>query len=301
MNHHLALFALLAACTPASTNDIDTAETDTDVKETDIVETDVQLATFNTPESALWNASDNSYFVTNIAGESDAADGIGWIAKVDAIGQPVEPRWVDGLHAPKGMALVGNHLYVADLHELLDIDASTGEILQHITVTGALFLNDVTASADTVWVSDTFGGAVFAYTPATQATIELVRDPALASLNGLAFDGTRILGGTTGDFMDPTDLGDLVSISTSGELTVLTEDAGKIDGLVFDGTRFLGTDFRGLLLSIEPDGTTTVLTDLATDRGMTSAADLGYDPVGQRVAIPDLFASNLVLIDLSGQ
>jgi hypothetical protein len=86
---------------------------------------------------------------------------------------------------------VGEHLYFADLRELLDIDATTVEILERIAVTGALFLNDVTASADTVWVSDTFAGAVFAYTPATHTTVELVKDSALACLNGLAFDGPR--------------------------------------------------------------------------------------------------------------
>ncbi len=284
----VTLLTASAACTADSTPADPVAPTTT-------------LVAFDTPESALWNASDNIYFVSNIAGESDAADGIGWIAKLDADGEPLAPRWVDGLNAPKGMALSGGKLYVADLADLVAIDVSSGEIQERIAVPGAAFLNDVTASDDTVWVSDTFGGAVFAYTPSTQALVELARDPALATINGLEFDGSRILGGTTGDFFDPDDLGDIVSISTSGEVTVLAAGAGKIDGIVRYGAGFLATDFRGMLLSIEQDGTTTMLMDLATDAGMMSAADLGYDPVRDQVAIPDLFASSVVFIDLGAK
>ena len=151
MNRFNPLLAVLAACA--------TATGDTDPHSVEPTTTPIA---FDTPESALWNADENSYFVSNIAGESDAADGIGWIAKLDANGGVTEPRWVDGLHAPKGMALSGGNLYVADLTDLVEIDASTGEMLSRIAVPNALFLNDVTASNDTVWVSDTFGGAVFA-------------------------------------------------------------------------------------------------------------------------------------------
>jgi len=283
MNRILPLFALLAACTP---------------QPTEPVEPGTPPIAFETPESALWDASSNSYFVSNIAGESDVADGIGWIAKLDADGEPVEPRWVDELDAPKGMALSAGILYVADLTELLEIDPSTGDVLDRIAIPGALFLNDVTASDDTVWVSDTFAGAVFAYTPSTQAVSMLAQDPALATLNGIEFDGSSLLGGTTGDFFDPEDLGDIVRISTRGEVTVLASEVAKIDGIVQRGSGFLATDFRGMLLSIEADGSTNVQTDLATEAGMLSAADLGYDPARDQVAIPDLFGSTVVFLDL---
>ena len=57
---------------------------------------------------------------------------------------------------------------------------------------------------------------------------------------------------------------------------MLAAGAGSIDGIVVrDGTGFLVTDFRGMLLSNEQDGITTVLIDLITAFGMLSAADLG--------------------------
>ncbi len=293
MTRFITLITLLAACAPDGT--------DAESPDTDLEDPSSMVDVFSNPESALWSATEQSYFVSNIAGESDVADGIGWIAKLDAQGEPVDSRWVDGLNAPKGMALSGGSLFVADLTDLVEIDVTSGDVLQRIPVPGALFLNDVTASDDTVWVSDTFGGAVFSYTPSTQTVGELVRDPALATLNGLEFDGVQIIGGTTGDFFDPEDLGDLVSISTSGEVTVLAAGVAKIDGIVHTGDGFLATDFRGTLLSIEEDGTTTVLIDLIDEEGMLSAADLGYDPARERVAIPDLFGSSVVFIDLGAR
>lgn len=75
----------------------------------------------------------------------------------------------------------------------------------------------------------------------------------------------------------------------------------RIDGIVLrDGTSFLATDFWGMLL-FEEDETTTVLMDLNTDAETLSAADPGYDPVRNQVAIPDLFASNVVFINLGAR
>ncbi len=299
MKHFVNLSALLVflAASTACSSDDPSADSDDDSNNLD--DSMDPPATFENPESALWNAAEESYFVSNVAGESDAADGVGWIAKLDSEGEPVDARWVKGLNAPKGMALSGDNLYVADLTELLEIDGATGEILNRVAIPGAVFLNDVTASEDTVWISDTFAGAIFSYTPSTEKVEELAMDPALASINGLAFDGTNIIGGTIGDFTDPTDLGNFLSISLSGEVTVLASEVGKFDGIVArDGASFLATDFRGMLLTVDADGTTTVLKDLTKDFAMMSAADLGYDPVRNQVAIPDLFASTVVFIDL---
>ena len=254
---------------------------------------------FDTPESVLWNPASSMFFVSNIAGASDAADGIGWIAKLDADGNVLEPRWVEGLNAPKGMALSGGELYVADITELVRIDLASAQIVDRVPIQGAAFLNDVTASEERVWVSDTFGGAVFAFDPATDEVTELARDPMLATINGLQVDGDRILGGTFGDFMDPTDLGSFVSISlATGQVQVLAASTAKIDGIVANASGFLATDFRGTLLQVQADGTSVPLLDLAADFAMQSAADLGYDPDRNLVAIPDLLGSAVVFIDL---
>ncbi len=254
------------------------------------------LPIYNNPESALWDVSKNGFYVSSVAGDSTEADGVGWISKLDADGAVVNSRWVDGLNAPKGMAVVANRLYVADLTQLLEIDTDSAEILRRIEMPGAAFLNDVTAGAGKVWISDTFGNAIYQFIPASGDVSELARDPLLTSINGILFDNDRIVGGTIGDFMDPNDLGDLVSISLGGSVEVIKQQVGKFDGLELHGNTFLATDFRGLLLDVARDGTATVLKDLAATEGFASAADLGFDPVRGLVAVPDLLGSKMIFI-----
>ncbi len=47
--------------------------------------------------------------------------------------------WVTGLNAPKGMALVKNTLWVADVDQMVAIDITEGKILKSIPVEGAGF------------------------------------------------------------------------------------------------------------------------------------------------------------------
>jgi hypothetical protein len=55
----------------------------------------------------------------------------------------IEPEWVTGLDAPKGMAQYGNTLYVADVDRLVAVDTASGEITGTWAAEDAQFLNDV--------------------------------------------------------------------------------------------------------------------------------------------------------------
>jgi hypothetical protein len=56
---------------------------------------------FSVPESAYWDATTDSWYVSNMAGSPIDHDGVGWISKLDRCGNIVEEKWVDGLNAPK--------------------------------------------------------------------------------------------------------------------------------------------------------------------------------------------------------
>src|SRR5687768_3860280 len=75
-------------------------------------ETDTTLAT---PESVLPDIKKGVLYVSLIDGAPWEKDGKGGIAKVDLNGKITDGYWVSGLSAPKGMAIVGNKLYVADI------------------------------------------------------------------------------------------------------------------------------------------------------------------------------------------
>lgn len=81
----------------------------------------VEVTGFSTPESVVHDAVDDVYLVSNINGEPLAEDGNGFISRVTPDGEVEALRWIDGeadgveLNAPKGMAVLGDTLYVADI------------------------------------------------------------------------------------------------------------------------------------------------------------------------------------------
>jgi hypothetical protein len=79
---------------------------------------------WQTPESVLYDAESDVYLVSNINGTPLEADDNGFISKVTPDGKITELKWIDGakdtikLNAPKGMAISGGVLYVADIDTL---------------------------------------------------------------------------------------------------------------------------------------------------------------------------------------
>jgi hypothetical protein len=119
-------------------------------------------AEFSSPESVLYDEEQDVYFVSNINGGPIDADDNGYISRVSAVDGKAESRWIDGaaekvtLDAPKGMAIVGEDLWVADIHVLRRFDRRSGAPRGEVEIPGSSFLNDVAAPFDgPVYVSDT--------------------------------------------------------------------------------------------------------------------------------------------------
>src|SRR3546814_9232905 len=72
-----------------------------------------------------------------------AKDGDGFIARLNPDGSTAGLKWVEGLHAPKGMALLDGKLYVTDVDAVKIIDVAGASIEKTIPVEGAQFLNDL--------------------------------------------------------------------------------------------------------------------------------------------------------------
>lgn len=65
---------------------------------------------FNMPESAVYDARTNIIFVSNVHGQPPKKDGIGYISTLRPDGKVIQLKWVEGLHAPKGMVISGNKI-----------------------------------------------------------------------------------------------------------------------------------------------------------------------------------------------
>ncbi len=115
----------------------------------------------STPESVLYDDANDVYIVSNINGKPLDADNNGYIAKLSPDGKVATAKWIEGgknkvtLNAPKGLAIIADTLYVADLDTVRMFDRKTGAPTGEVKVPGATFLNDLAATTDgRVLVSD---------------------------------------------------------------------------------------------------------------------------------------------------
>ena len=218
-------------------------------------------AVFQTPESVVYDAKRNQLYVSNIQGEVNTADQKGFISVVSLDGQVMESEWVAGLDAPKGLALVDDRLYVADINQLVVIDVEQAKVIQRYVAETAQFLNDVTADqAGTVYVSDMQSNRI--YRMAGERFEIWLEDAALDNPNGVLAEDNRLVVGSWGRMTDgmKTEVpGHLKQVSLSDRVLSDLTDAspiGNLDGVESDGAGgyWLTDWFKGALIHVDQDG-----------------------------------------------
>jgi hypothetical protein len=158
---------------------------------------------FQTPESVKWDSAQDVYFVSNINGAPDVKDGNGYISRMGPAGMVTDSIFMKGLDAPKGMALVHDTLWVADIDVVRAYNARTGASVATVKVPGAIFLNDIAAAPDgSLYVTDTairFGAKgpehvgtdqIFRIGPDHKVSIALKTDT-LGRPNGITWDAAN--------------------------------------------------------------------------------------------------------------
>src|SRR5918996_3100113 len=117
------------------------------------------------PEAARFDPTLGVYFVANINGDPLGKDGNGYISRITRDGQVDSLKFIAGgrggatLNAPKGMAIAGDTLWVADIDVVRGFNRRSGKLVSNVRVPGAKFLNDVAAGPDGIYVTDTGFGA----------------------------------------------------------------------------------------------------------------------------------------------
>lgn len=254
---------------------------------------------FKVPESVRYDPALDAYFVSNIDGVPSNKDNNGYIVRLDAANPSAPTVVVKGgekgvtLNAPKGMALAGDTLWVADIDAVRAFDKNTGAVLATIDLApmGATFLNDVAIAPDgVVYVTDTgihFSDKgemthpgkdrIFAIKDG-KATVALEGDALLTRPNGIAWDsaGARFI---LAPFGGPT-----ISAWTPGEKMVssVATGPGSFDGVeVLGDGRILVTSWADSSLNVVSNGSLTRLAG-----GLDAPADIGVDTKRARVAVP---------------
>jgi len=163
----IALTVLIVACQRNESTTETAAATPTATK----TSTAPQPVTINqglqTPESVLWDPQQDVYFISNINGPALAVDNNGYISRVNPDTMQVDVKWIEGgkpgvtLDAPKGMAIVGDTLYVADITSVRKFDRKSGAPKGDIKIPGSTFLNDL--AGDGIHLT-TAGALAYAHT-----------------------------------------------------------------------------------------------------------------------------------------
>ncbi|TGQ29238.1 MULTISPECIES: ATP/GTP-binding protein [unclassified Mesorhizobium] len=215
---------------------------------------------FEQPESALFDAANKRIIVSNIAGNPGEADGNGYLSVLSLDGKLVTRHWTDGMDAPKGMALSGGKLYVADITKVRVVDLASGKLVASIDVPNAVFLNDMTAdSAGKVYVSDMLADTIYRIDGDRPELF--VKDALLASPNGIFADGGRLIVASWGKGIKPdfstAEPGGLLSVDLASKAISPLPGADKfadLDGVVAIGDSIYATAYMTGTLYRYKDG-----------------------------------------------
>lgn len=248
------------------------------------------------PESVIYHPGTDALFVSNVNGSPDAVDGNGFISQLSVDGKVLSLHWMDELNAPKGLALNGDYLYVADINELVVIDIPNKKIVQRYPAEGAQFLNDVAIDKHGhVYVSDMMTNRIYRL---TNDEFKLwFDDPLLESPNGLLVEHDSLIVGSWGKMTDglATDTpGHLKKIDLNTlEITSLGDKTpiGNLDGVEADGMgNYLVTDWiGGRLLLVSPNGSSETLIEF--EQG---SADHTVMPEKNLVIVPMMLQNDVV-------
>jgi sugar lactone lactonase YvrE len=252
-----------------------------------------------TPEAVLWDAARGVWYVSNINGNPVAKDDNGFIERLGPDGARLDSLpFISGaddditLHAPKGLALVGDTLWVADIDAMRAYDIVSGTEVATVDLApmGATFLNAVAVGGDgTLYITDSglaFDAAGNVSHPGKSRVLalsgrtarEAVVLPRESAANGIAWhpglDAWLIVGFNSTDIYAWAPGASTVSVVGSGP--------GGGDGLVVlpDG-RALYTSWADSSLNVFQDGASTTLR-----KGLPAPAAIGYDPARGIVAVP---------------
>jgi DNA-binding beta-propeller fold protein YncE len=245
---------------------------------------------FDTPESVFVDRQNNCLYVSNIGGKEPwLKDGNGFISKVSMDGTVIEREWVKGLNAPKGMTLIKNKLFVADVDQLVIIDIKTGKILKTHICKDCTALNDVTdGKGKKILVTDSRGRSI--YEVDGKKFVKLIDSTQLTRPNGILTSNKETY------ILDK----EAVNRLTNGTLEMIVGGMpGGTDGIEpLSKNEFIVNCWSGTIYYVNIEQKTKVLL-LDTTAKKISAADIGLNKSTKTVFVPTFFDNRVVAYKFS--
>lgn len=233
------------------------------------------------PESAVYDRANNVIYVSNINGKYCTKDGNGFISKVALDGTILNLNWITGLDSPQGMALFREHLYVADVDQVVVIDVAKGIVEKRYRAEGAIFLNDVTADANgDVYVSDCKANRIYRL---KNSKLDVwLNDSKLQGPNGLLCERKNMMLLNMGE-------GSIYRVNKKTKtMTEFCSGIKNLDGVVPDGKGgyFVSGAWQGEIYHLDSKGEKRLILNLEPEKVIT--ADIEYIPEKQLLIVPTL-------------
>lgn len=255
-----------------------------------------QITGLESPNSFVGDPSGREYFISNINGEPEARDNNGFITKLNAEGKVTDLKFIQGgvadvfLHAPKGMALVGPILYIADLDQLKGFDKTSGKLIITVSFSTSshprVSLTDVTAApSGLLYVSDQAANSIYRVDPSTDYRIDLlIHDERLAGPAGIAIhprtNHVIVVSREKGKILDITPDGQLTELESNGFFTGRFQNLSGVD---FDqwGNMYVSDITTGKIWRMTRDHRFQVIAEY-----LPAPADIGIDRVNNLILVP---------------
>jgi hypothetical protein len=254
---------------------------------------------FQGPESAKYDAEQDVWFVTNMTGAGSVKDGNGYISRVSAAPPDSGSILAQGgrngvvLDSPKGMAIHGDTLWVADISVMRAFDRHTGAPLANgdFAPLGAVQLNDVAVGPDgQIRVTDTgimmtpkgvlhLGPDRVFVMGSGQRISVMAAAPEVTWPNGISWNGLTKEWNIVS--FDPFNGRIFALPEQGGSARIIRQGSGRLDGVEVLSS--------GALVFTSWADSSVHLLEKGMDRRIIrvpEAADLGYDSKRNQLAIP---------------
>jgi DNA-binding beta-propeller fold protein YncE len=260
------------------------------------------ISGFEVPESVI--KSGDRLFVSNMGGAKPdpmALDSNGFISELSTDGRIIHQKFQKSvLNSPKGLAIVKDVVYVADINRVVGFNIHSGDQVFEADIP-AKMLNDLCKVDDNhICVSETMSGRIMLI-DLTNRSIRFLGS--IEGANGVTYDektgklyavgmGANMSGGKMY-------VKDLKSVDTTFS-ELLNSPTGIFDGLeMFDNSHLLASDWvsftskNGRLVVYDIDNHTTKVYEV--DAG---PADITYDKSSHQVYIPQMMNNSLLIQDM---
>ncbi|WP_236980605.1 hypothetical protein [Membranihabitans maritimus] len=237
---------------------------------------------FTGSESTLFH--NGTIYVSNGNTKPSEKDGNGFISKLNEDGTVDSEKWVEGLSAPKGMAILNDQLFVTDIDEVVIINLSDGSIEKKLPVENAQFLNDAATDGTFVFFSDMRDAKI--YKTDGEKIILVASD--VPSINGVEIYNGRIYG-LNGE--------GLISFNENGTYDIINDEVKGGDGLVIiNDSTFIASRWAGQIFYIKGNKTTLLLD---TQEEKSNTADIGFIPTKNTITVPTFMKNEVAAYELS--